>query len=86
MPRCSALIRFALLMAVIFGCSQSGGGAFCEQAEFFQSRSVRDANYHTEDRSVDAYLNALTSLRDIASGTLRDDLDILIAQNRATTR
>lgn len=68
-----------MLVAVVVGCSQPGGGEFCEQAEFFGSRSVRDVDEHAEDRSPDAYLDALVNLRDLASGTLRADLDVLVA-------
>ena len=79
MPCCRTLAYSAVLVTALVGCSQPGGGAFCEQAEFFRSRSVRDVDQHAEDRAPGAYLDALVSLRDLASGTLKADLDVLVA-------
>ena len=58
--------------------------AFCEQAEFFASRSVRDIDNHTsENQSATAFLDALTNLRDLAPSSLRADLDLLVAYEQS---
>ncbi len=60
--------------------------AFCEQAEFFASRSVRDNDNHTSEiqsQSGTASLDALTKLRDLAPASLRADLDLLVAYEQS---
>ena len=60
--------------------------AFCEQAEFFASRSVRDIDNHTSEyrsQSGTASLDALTNLRDLAPASLRSDLNVLIAYEQS---
>ncbi len=66
--------------------SEPGGevtdSAFCEQAEFFAARSVRDTDNHTSDnpsQSGTPFLDALANLRDLAPASLRADLDLLVA-------
>ena len=68
----------------LVACGQPDSSAFCGQAEFFASRSVRDIDHHhTEDRSTAAYLDALVRLRDLAPVTLRADLDVLVAYEQS---
>ena len=66
----------------LVGCGQPDSGAFCERAEFFASRSVRDIDHHTEDRSAVGYLDALTALRDLAPANLRADFDVLVSHEQ----
>ena len=66
------------LLTVLVACS---GSAFCEQAQFFASRSIRDADAD-DDRSDAVYLAALTKLRDLAPANLRADLGLLVAFER----
>jgi hypothetical protein len=73
-----AVAPVAVLAAAAVACTNTAAGsAFCEQAEFFASRSVRDID-PAADRSSAAYLDALTSLRDLAPTDLRDDLGVLV--------
>lgn len=70
------------LLTLLIGCSDTApDGEFCEQAQFFASRSIRDAD-SDEDRSDTGYLVALTRLRDLAPANLRSDLDLLVAYER----
>ena len=70
----------AVLLALLVACADNTAtdSEFCEQAQFFASRSVRDAD-SGEDRSDAGYLAALTKLRDLAPANLRADLDLLVA-------
>ena len=79
MTRCSRLALFAVFASGLVGCSQPDNGAFCEQAEFFAARSVRDIDNHTsENQSATAFLDALADLRDLAPSSLRADLSLLV--------
>jgi len=80
--------RNALRSAVLVACSDTATDSeFCEQAQFFASRSIRDADTD-EDRSNAGYLAALTKLRDLAPANQHADLDLLVAfeQNLDTER
>ena len=70
----------ALLSILLAACAGNNttDSEFCEQAKFFASRSVRDAD-SGEDRSDAGYLAALTKLRDLAPANLRADFDLLVA-------
>ena len=84
MTRCSRLALFAVFTSGLVGCSQPDNRAFCEQAEFFESRSVRDIDNHTsENQSATAFLDALTNLRNLAPESLRADLDLLVAYEQS---
>lgn len=83
MTHCHRLALFTVCVIGPLGCSQPDSSAFCEQAEFFASRSVRDIDSHTEDQSVGGYLDALVSLRDLAPDALRADLDVLVAYEQS---
>ena len=66
--------------------SQPDDSAFCEQAEFFASRSVRDIDNHTSEyqsQSGTPFLDALANLRDLAPSSLRADLDLLVAYEQS---
>lgn len=76
------LLLMTGLLAVIVACSDTTTDSeFCEQAEFFASRGVRDADPY-QDRSDAGYLASLTKLRDLAPASLRADLDLLVASER----
>ena len=86
MTRCSRLALFAVFVSGLVGCNQPDDSAFCEQAEFFASRSVRDNDNHTSEnqsQSGTASLDALTKLRDLAPASLRADLDLLVAYEQS---
>ncbi len=77
-----ALLLMTGLLTVLVACSDTATDSeFCEQAQFFASRSIRDADAD-EDRSDAGYLAALTKLRDLAPANLRADLDFLVASER----
>jgi len=78
--RYSRLASCAVLAVGLVACGQPDSGAFCEQAEFFASRSIRDIDHHHPGgHSAAAYLDALVRLRDLAPANLRADLDVLVA-------
>lgn len=82
--RYSRLTICAVLAVGLVACGQPGSGAFCEQAEFFASRSTRDIDHHhTGGQSAAAYLDALVRLRDLAPANLRADLDVLVAYEQS---
>ena len=86
MTRCSRLALFAVFASGLVGCSQPDDRAFCEQAEFFAARSVRDIDNHTSEnqsQSGTPYLYALANLRDLAPSSLRADLDLLVAYEQS---
>ena len=67
----------AAVVLVVASAACANSSAFCEQAKFFASRSVRDIDPE-EDRSSTAYLDALAKLRDLAPTDLREDLGVLV--------
>lgn len=84
MPRYNRLAIGAVLAVGLVACGQPDSGAFCEQAEFFASRSIRDIDHHhTGDHFAAAYLDALVRLRDLAPANLRADLDVLVAYEQS---
>lgn len=80
MWRASLLVIGLLTLLVACG-DEATDSQFCEQAQYFASRSIRDADV-VEDRSDAGYLAALTELRDRAPASLRADLDLLVASER----
>ena len=77
-----ALLLMTGLLTVLVACSDTATDSeFCEQAQFFASRSIRDADAD-DDRSDAVYLAALTKLHDLAPANLRADLGLLVAFER----
>ena len=79
MRRSSRLALLAVFAIGSTGCGQPVDPAFCEQAEFFASRSVRDLDHHAREyESASTYLDALKNLRDLAPESLQADLEVLV--------